>query len=82
MDDFEESSIGFHTLRVVRAENEADAVEVAKNLVAAEWKEGPYAEANTGGFPKLETDSVRRLSLFSYLFKRRPNKGYTFYVEE
>lgn len=78
----EENSIGFHTTRTVHAKTKAEAIEAAKNLVISEWHRGPYAEANKGDIPQLEIESVTKIDWLTFLFKSRPNKGYTFYSEE
>lgn len=77
-----EDSIGFYTTRNVRAKTESEAGETAKNLVISEWSEGIYVEANKGDIPQLKIENIAKLDWLTFLFKRRPNRGYTFYSEE
>ena len=74
--------IGFATTRCVKAPDEETAIEIAKQSILKEWKDGEYKQSNIGGLPVLEIEEVRKIGLLSRLFSRYPNKGYTFYSQE
>jgi hypothetical protein len=74
--------IGFFAGRRVRASNKAAAAEIAKDMIAREWRAGEYAASNIGREPELEVDEIQEMSLLSRLFSRASFKGYTFYCED
>ena len=73
---------GFFTTRLVKARTAANAQELAKELVLAEWRQGgAYAASNQGSIPSLAVERVFPIGILRGIFKRKP-LGYTFYVDD
>lgn len=72
--------VGFYTTRAVTAQNPEDAVRIASEIVAAEWRDGEYAALNRGGSPILSAERVFGLSILRRWFGKP--KGYSFYTRE
>ena len=72
-------AIGFYVSRIVRARAEAEAQDLAKSVVSAEWCNARFS-SNQGASPTLAVESVSRISLFRGLFRRQP--GYSFYSDK
>ena len=70
--------VGFYTTRIVRAESQEDAVEVAAQAVTTQWITGAgYAKNNRGTPPMLSVEWVRNDTFLGSLLFR--GVGHTFY---
>lgn len=75
-------AIGFFTTRVARAGSPGEAIDVARDALLAEWREGgEYAAANLGDVPTLTADSIAEIGLIRGFFGRKP-AGYVFYLHD
>ena len=79
--DSAQKIIGFYTTRWVKAATAEEAKRAAAKLVLFDWTEGDYAERNRGDPPRISVDSISRVNLFKYLW-RRPGSGHAFYSSE
>src|SRR5688572_4030994 len=60
---------GFYTARKVNATEPEKASRIALDMVAADWKDGHYANLNRGHQPALEIDSIIPLGFLSALLQ-------------
>lgn len=73
--------IGFFTTRQVSARGRALAETIVLAKIAAEWKDGTYAESNKGEFPSLTIEDCWQVHWSRVLFVKRPS-GYTFFTRD
>lgn len=71
--------VGFVATRTVRASDETEAVEIAKNVLAREWANEPWKSQNMGEQPRLRLEYICQLRLFDVIFRRYINGGHIFY---
>jgi hypothetical protein len=68
---------GFFATRLVEADTEEEAKEVATRIVLSEWTHGECAAINNGGSPVLKVAAVKPARWWHSLTVR--NSGHTFY---
>jgi hypothetical protein len=71
---------GFHTTRIVRAGDEADAVQKAIGATHDELQTLAFDKVNQGGAPDFCAEEVVELSCWQFLWAK-PRRGFTFYSE-
>lgn len=76
----EESIIGFHATRRIKAKDVREAGETAKRMIQIEWRDGNYQPRNRAAAPVVEVEGVIPLSLWKRLTTRQPKEGLTFYT--
>ena len=73
-------SMGFYTGRYGCGRNLEAVIASAKKTIQKELSQ--YGAAVDEETLDLEIDQVARLNLFKYVFRTKPNKGFTFYENE
>ncbi len=76
----EESIIGFHATRRVKANDAREAGDSAKRMVQIEWRDGNYQPRNRAAAPVVEVEGVIPLSWWKRLTTKQPKEGLTFYT--
>jgi hypothetical protein len=73
-------AVGFFTTRVVTANDQHEAVQVALSGIQDEWKCGARVASNRGSEPALFVESVEKVGLLGRLNPKR--YGYVFFPSD